>query len=203
MEDFDMGEEKKNEPKGTLDVMEDMAMKITKGNRTAAIVVAICMIVLGILFFIWPLISAAGLQFIAAIGILIFGAFQIIRFIREPSGAKQGWTLASGILLVIVGIMALSMGVIDRAFMFSFLLGFLAMMAGINQLTSVGAYKKAGMSTGWLVASGIINLILAAFLLISPLAAIWALQVVFGIYLLVGGIAFLAEMLAIKPAKKA
>ena len=198
-----MGEENKKEPKGTIDTMGDVAMKITKGHRAAGVVVAICMIVLGILFFIWPLITAIGLQYIAAIGILIFGAFQIINFIRVPSGARQGWMLASGILLVIVGIMALAMGVIDRAFMFSFLLGFLAMMAGINQLASVGVAKKAGMSTGWLVASGIINIILAAFLLISPFAAIWALQIVFGIYLLVGGIAFLAEVLATKPSKTA
>jgi uncharacterized membrane protein HdeD (DUF308 family) len=198
-----MAEENKNTGTGPIDTMEDVALKITKGNKAGGIVVAIIMIVLGILFFIWPLITAVGLQYVAAIGILIFGAYQIIRFIVTPSGARQGWALASGILLVIVGILALSMGVIDRAFMFAFLLGFLALMSGINQLASIGVYKKSGHSTGWLTASGIINIVLAAFLFIAPFAAIWALQVVFGIYLLVGGIAFLAEILSFKPAKKA
>ena len=198
-----MAEENKNTATGPIDAMEGVAMKITKGHKAGGIAISIVMIVLGILFFIWPLITAVGLQYIAAIGILIFGAYQVIRFIVGPSGTRQGWTLATGILLVIVGIMALAMGVIDRAFMFAFLLGFLAMIAGINQLASIGAFKKAGQATGWLTASGIINIVLAAFLLITPFAAIWALQVIFGIYLLVGGIAFLAEILSFKPAKKA
>ncbi len=198
-----MAEENKNKATGPIDAMEGVATKITKGNKAGGIVISIIMIVLGILFFIWPLITVVGLEYIASIGILIFGAYQVIRFIVGPSGTRQGWTLASGILLVIVGIMALSMGIINRAFMFAFLLGFLAMIAGINQLASVGAFKKAGQSTGWLIASGIINIVLAAFLLIAPFAATWALQIVFGIYLLVGGIAFLVEILSFKTPKKA
>ena len=152
---------------------------------------------IGILFFVWPLIMALGIEFISAIGIIIYGVYQIVKYAKTPADAKNSWSLANGIIFIILGVIAATSGVIARAEMFAFILGFLALMSGISQISAFGAFKKSGQAgMGGLVVSGIINIIIAIFFILSPFAATWAFQWIFGIYLLIGGIALLAETTA-------
>lgn len=179
------------EPKSRM-TMNDMAKKVTRGNKTAGIIVAICMIVLGVLFFIMPVGTGFVVEYFATIGFIIYGIYQIIMYARTPSALKNGWTLANGIIFVVLGVIILLSGPIDMLFTFAFLLGFLAIFGGINQITSYVAVRGQ-KGAGWLLASGIINLVMGAFFLFAPFIATVALAYVLGIYLIVGGIAFFAE----------
>ncbi len=174
--------------------MNDVAKRVTGGNKVAGIIVAICMIVLGVLFFIWPGRTEIIGMYIASVGFIIYGVYQIIVYARTESGSRNGWTLANGIIFAILGVLLLLGGPLDMAYTFVFLLAFLAIFAGITQISSYGAVKKSGApGAGWVLASGIINLILGIFFMIAPFAAAWAIAFILGIYLIVGGIALFAE----------
>lgn len=174
--------------------MNDMAKKITKGHKVAGIIVAICMIVLGILFICWPLRTDYAIMVLASIGFIVYGIYQIIVYARTPSDLKNGWLLANGIIFTILGFLLLWEGPADMFLTFAFLLGFLAMFGGITQCASYGIIRRAGEpGAGWVLASGIINIILSIFLLLTPFAATWALGYVIGVYLIVGGVALFAE----------
>jgi len=172
--------------------MNDMAKKVTKGSKIAGIIVAICMIVLGILFFARPVITGFLVQYFATIGFIIYGIYQIIAYVRTPAELKNGWTLANGIIFVILGVIIILSGPIDMLYTFAFLLGFLAIFGGINQITAFTQWKGQP-GAGWILASGIINLILGIFFLFTPFVATFMLDFILGIYLVVGGIAFFAE----------
>ncbi len=184
--------------------MNEAIHTMAKGNKTAGIIIAILMVVLGVLFLARPLITEAVAMYFAVAGFLVYGVFQIIAYFRTPSDQRNGWTIANGIIFIVLSIIILAGSTLDMVITFAFLLGFLAMFGGINQISSYGALKKAGAANaGWVLASGIINLILAIFLLVSPFAAVWSLGYVFGIYLIVGGIALFAEALSGHHGKKA
>ncbi len=174
--------------------MNDMAKKVTKGNKVGGIIIAICMIVLGILMFVKPIVTMIAVEYIACVGFIIYGVYQIIIYIRTPSELKNGWTLANGIIFTILGILMITSSIFSVVTTFAFLLGFLALFGGITQISSYGVFKKAGEpGAGWILASGIINIVLSLFLLLAPFAATWALEFVLAIYLIVGGIALFAE----------
>jgi uncharacterized membrane protein HdeD (DUF308 family) len=185
-EDILMSEEgnnQNNEQKQSRASMNDMAKKVTKGNKTAGIIVAIFMIILGVLFFARPIITEVAGMYLATAGFVIYGIYQIIMYAKTASDQKNGWTLANGIIFVILGLLIIFSRPINMLYTFAFLLGFLAIFGGINQLTAYGQVKGQP-GAGWLIASGIINLILGAFFMFTPFAATFILAYVLGIYLM-------------------
>ncbi|MGI6153373.1 MAG: HdeD family acid-resistance protein [Christensenellaceae bacterium] len=183
--------------------LQGAARAITKGNKTGGIIIAILMIILGILFMLRPLITEAIAMYLAMIGLVIYGIFQIIVYAKTPSELKNGWKLANGIIFIILGVLLIAGSPVVMIEMFAFLLGFLAMFSGINQIAASSAVKKAGESgSGWLLASGIINLVLSAFFIIAPFAASFILAYILGLYLIIGGVALFAEACSGQLGKK-
>ncbi len=182
---------------------------MTGGNKTAGIIIAICMVILGMLIFAAPLIVGLGIAYLITIGFILYGVFSIVSYARIPSDERNGWTLANGIIFVLVGILILAealgnkFGQLSMLSMFSFLIGFFALFGGINQIASYGALKKAGEDkAGWVLASGIINLILGIMIICAPIMGWFTLEMIFAIYLIVGGIALFAEACSGKLARK-
>ncbi len=191
------------EPKTRMS-MNEMAYKVSKGNKVAGVIIAICMIVLGILLVIRPVFMGAIIAYIATIGFVIYGIYQIISYARTEAGFRNGWTLANGIIFAVLGVLMLFSGPLATMEMFVFVLAFLALFGGINQIASYSSIKKSGApGAGWVMASGIINLVLGVMLIVMPLAAIWAADILIGFYLIVGGIAFFAEVMSGHQGRKA
>ncbi len=179
------------------------------GNKTAGIIIAICMVVLGVLVFAAPLIVGLGMAYIVTIGFIIYGVFNIVSYARTPSEQRNGWALANGIIFTLVGILILAealgskFGQLSMLSTFSFLIGFFALFSGINQIATYGVLKKAGEAkAGWVLASGIINLILGIMIICAPIMGWFTIEMVFAIYLIVGGIALFAEACSGKLARK-
>jgi uncharacterized membrane protein HdeD (DUF308 family) len=100
-------------------------------------------------------------------------------------------------MAVILGILLVMSDTLQTAGTFAFMLAFLAMSAGINQLTAGITIKKTGAEgSGWLIASGVINILLSFFLIFAPITALLGFGFVAGIYLIVGGIALFAEVMS-------
>ncbi|MDL2238259.1 DUF308 domain-containing protein [Christensenellaceae bacterium OttesenSCG-928-K19] len=183
--------------------MNTAVRNMGRGNKTGGIIIAICMIVLGILLWIRPLVMGAVLAYIATIGFVLYGIFQIVVYVRTESEYRNGWTLANGIIFIALGVLMLFSGPLATMEMFVFVLAFLALFGGINQITSYSALKKAGEpGAGWVLASGIINIILGIMLIVMPLLSVWMIDVFLGVYLLIGGVAFLIEVLSGQYGRK-
>jgi uncharacterized membrane protein HdeD (DUF308 family) len=184
--------------------MNDLTRKITRGNKIAGIITGILMVVLGILFFAMPIRTGYVVAIIATVGFIFYGLYQIVGYVRTPSEVRNGWNLANGIIFMLVGVMILLSSVTGVIITFAFLLGFLALSGGINQISAYGVFKKEGEpGCGWMLASGIINIILGVFLIMTPFAATLVVDYVLGIYLIVGGIALFAEAASGKAGRKA
>ena len=73
--------------------MNDVARKMTGGNKTAGIVIAICMVVLGILILPLPLIMGLGIAYLVRSGFIAYGIFEIVPPSPHPADYRNGWTL--------------------------------------------------------------------------------------------------------------
>ena len=176
-----------------MDITEQ-AQKVTKGNRTFGIIIAILMAILGILLLCIPARTMAWVEYLAVVGFAIFGIFQIVKYIRMPANAKQGWTLACGIINVIVGVMLLFARPYVIGTTIAFMLGILSMMTGISKCSAYAALRKdQAPGAGWMLFSGILDILVSIFFICSPFAMTFAFAIILGIYLIVGGISLFAE----------
>ncbi|MBK5244359.1 MAG: DUF308 domain-containing protein [Eubacteriaceae bacterium] len=170
---------------------------ITTGSKTLGIIVSIVMVLLGIGVFIAPQFFALMMIWIFIVGLVIYGIFLIFAF--SKSDVKNGWNLTTGIMALILGLLLIFSPNLAKAETFAFILGFMTLFTGINQITASLIMKKQGSTgTGWLTASGIINIILAMFFIFSPFIMLYTFSIIAGVYLVFGGIALFAETFSSK-----
>lgn len=170
--------------------------------RMAGFIISILMIVLGVVFLIFPQQSMSVGLAILTLLIIAFGVFGITEYATLPFGFRMGGLLVSGILNILVGILLFSMPNDGMVVAFAFILAFELFMMGIEQLSFSSTLRFISASNyGWLIASGVLNIIFALFLLFMPLSSAVALWIVLAIYLLAGGISLLIECIKSKDLK--
>ncbi len=115
------------------------------------------------------------------------------------SRPHRGWSIAWGIVLIIMGILALLMPEI-AAFATVLTLGWLLIVAGIVEIVhSFQTRHRAGF--GWKLAAGIITLILGLLILFFPIAGVATLALWIGAFIFAGGIVRVILAFRVKPAK--
>lgn len=172
--------------------------RFSKGNKVLGIIVSVLMVLLGVVLFLAPLKSLFAFEWIACIGLFIFGVVLIIRYFT--SVIKNGWALVNGIINIVISIWILVLYLQNKEAAFgsmtifiALLFAFTALSAGIGRLELASAMKKSGASdTGIITASGVLDIIFAALLIIFPYS-ITFIGYIIGIYLIIGGITLFAE----------
>ena len=162
------------------------ALAALRKNWGWLLALGIIMIVLGI--------GAIGVPFLAGafatiiIGwILVFGGVtQLIQAFSSHAGGSRALAIVSGIIYLVAGIFVLFEPL--RALVaLTLLLAIFFIVEGILRLVMAGHLRKAGNS-GWLIFNGIIALILGVLIFVKwPSDAVWAIGLLVGVYLLVGG----------------
>ena len=111
----------------------------------------------------------------------------------------RGWSIAWGILLIIMGILALLMPEI-AAMATVLTLAWLLLVAGIVEIVhSLQTRHRAGF--GWKLAAGIITLVLGLLMLFFPIAGVATLALWIGAFIFAGGIVRVILAFRVKPAK--
>ena len=170
-------------------------------NRKTGIVASIVLAVLGLLTFFTPISVGVGMAYLLTAGLMVYGISQTVAFFRAPKEARSGWTLINGIMLLLFSGFTLWSGLsgvygtLQMIASLSYVAGFLTIAAGISQISTFFALQRASGS-GWIMASGILNLLLSLVILANPVASWFTLTSVWGIYLTVSGIALFAESLS-------
>lgn len=157
--------------------------------RIWGFVAAIFMVVVGILCIVNPITTTYVIEVMASVALLLFGIWQIVRYIQRPVFIRTGVSLASGILNIILAILLLTSPRAGMLMYFGFLFGLNLLMLGFEQLTLTGRLKAVSAEgSGWLVAEGILNVIAGIILLMMPIASVAAVSVVLALYLIIGGV---------------
>lgn len=170
--------------------------------RMAGLVIGILMLVIGVLCLAFPIQS----MYIGVIALTVFivalGVFEIAEYASLPVYLRAGSLLASGILNIVIGILLMMLPAEGMVVAFSFMLAFNLMMIGVQELSfsSLLRYVEAD-SYGWVIASGILNIIFSIMLIFIPVTSSVALWIVIALYLIAGGISLLVECIKCKDLK--
>ena len=187
----------------------DNLFKIAKRVKTFGIISAIIMIILGGIAIFSPLLGQSILIWSMVIGLFISGVEEIVNFFSTPKGSRNGFSLAIGIIWVVLFILLFISAVSADAISNLYALGafdyFLAIMVAfscifeaINQFCLCGVVSKAGFGKGGLIASGILRLIAGIIILSFPIGSIITLEIFYAVFLVIGGISLLCTCLSFK-----
>jgi uncharacterized membrane protein HdeD (DUF308 family) len=168
------------------------------------IVKGLLLIIAGVAIFTRPLEGYVGLSVLFSIVILGAGIAQIF-FASANSDVLKGWgwTLASGLLDVVIGIYLLAFPVITMTTL-PLILGFWLIFRSAYLIGASFDLKSMGVADwGWLLFGGIVSTVLGFFVLYYPGAGAISIIFVSGSAFVVAGIFNLYLAVKLKAMKKA
>lgn len=116
-----------------------------------------------------------------------------------PHTHGRVWSIAWGVLLIIVGILAILMPGV-AALATALTLAWLLIFAGIVEIVhAFQTRRRPGF--GWKLAAGVITLILGPCILLFPIAGIATLALWIGAFIFAGGIVRVILAFRVRPAK--
>lgn len=170
--------------------------------RIIGIVIGAAMIIGAILCMFYPIRSVKLMGTVGAILILILGIYQLVDYLAASSLFRWNGSLISAVCNLIIGFLLLYSPIEMTINTFAFILGFILMIYGINKLTfahQLSFFNVEGY--GWVVFTGILNILAAFAFIISPMVSTIVLNYIVAIYLLIGGIALLIEVINMDDLK--
>ena len=151
------------------------------------LIVGILLIVLGIWTLITPLESYLMLSIVFAVGFFLSGVFEMI-FALTNKHKSWGWSLALGILSIIIGLLLIMNPAISMVTL-PFYVGFMLLFHSILGISSAYEMRRYGiMDWGWLMLVAVLGMIFSFIMLWNPIFAGLNIVVWTGIAFLVTGI---------------
>jgi uncharacterized membrane protein HdeD (DUF308 family) len=144
-------------------------------------------VIVGILAVAWPGATILVVAFLFAIWLIVSGIFQLARaFAKDLSGGSRTLLIISGILSVILGLIAIR-GALDAWTILAIFVGIGFLFRGFVQLL-LGLQEKGRPGRGWDIFGGIILIIGGVVVLVWPGISLVTLAIVLGIWLIVIGL---------------
>jgi uncharacterized membrane protein HdeD (DUF308 family) len=164
----------------------------------------IALVVLGILAILAPqLASLAATVFFGWI-LLLSGAIGLIATLRARRAPGFVWSLISALLGIAAGVILLGWPVQGVFSLTAVLIAFLLIEGVVSILFALEHRRGLSGRWGWMLASGLLDIVLAAVLLAGlPGTALWALGLLIGINMIFGGWALIGMALASRPGSGA
>ena len=154
-------------------------------TRKWFIAVGVVLLVIGTAAIILPVLGTIGATLLIAWLLIFSGIIQIAHIVATKHEQHKLSQLIINILSIIAGFLLL-LEPIQGAYAVTLVLAFYFLFIGILRI-SIGSKTKTHR-TGWIIASGIIDIILAALiLLLWPSDSLWIPGVIVGIDLLFAG----------------
>lgn len=150
------------------------------------------LLIMGIICLVWPGLALASVAMMVGIGFLISGIASIAGFAMWGAFSLfPGWTLAGGIVNVLLGVLFLAQPV-AASFALVQLVAALVLVGGIAQLVSCWRLYKAG-SPSWtfILLGGILTVVLGILMFAYPVLPVYYLAtfaLIYGVILIVLGI---------------
>jgi len=173
--------------------LRDVERAISETVRThwvLFLVQGVIMMVLGVLAIIWPQISTLAVDFYVGWMFLLSGLVGLVTMFLAPNVEAFLWSLLTAALSLFVGVLLLWHPVEGAVSLTLVLIAFF-IVEGIVQIAAAIKHRDAFPdSWGWMVMSGIVDLVLAVVLISGwPGTASWALGLIVGVNLITSGLA--------------
>lgn len=165
-------------------------MGIFKAMKWSNLISGILLVLLGVLMLFMPQASLTGIALVISIAVMISGIMELVNFFTTDKEERSGWALAEGIVETLLGVwMVFGSGssvltaIIPYVFaIFIFSSGFVRVAESI-ELKSYGARHW-----GWLLAIGILAMILGVLLCFAPIISAAFVTVALALLLICHGI---------------
>ncbi len=178
-----------------------------KRIRIWAVILSICILLLGVVMVIWPKVSALAICIILGILCIAMGVVDIVRYFKLGlAGIFFRYDLIWSILSILIGVLMLVRASDAVAFL-PIAVGIYMIMGSILCIQLAVELHRLH-SSSWVLALiwGILGAVLACLLLLDPFGGANILMVFVGAALIVGGVQDLYLVMsiskAIKEAKK-
>jgi uncharacterized membrane protein HdeD (DUF308 family) len=157
----------------------------------------VIMVVLGVLAVVWPQISTIAVDVYVGWLFLLSGVVGLVSMFLAQNVQAFLWSLLTAALSLFVGVLLLWHPT-EGAVSLTLVLIALFIVEGIFQIAASLSYRDVFPdSWGWMLASGIVDLILAALIIKGwPSTASWALGLIVGVNLVSSGLAVIMVALA-------
>ena len=160
----------------------------------------ILLVILGVLAMLAPVIATLWVTIFLGLMLLISGIVGLVTTLRARQAPGFWWSLLSAIVAIVAGVLLLYRPLLGTLSLTAVLIGFL-FADGVLIIMYAFEHRSALSGRwGWLLASGILDLILGVILFAGlPGTALWALGLLLGISLLFGGWALIMMALHARP----
>lgn len=165
-----------------------------KGVRIVGFILAAVLAVLGFVLFFKPMQTVYVIGMIAAIIMIATGIYEIIDHFTVPVWLRTGGLLLAGIVNILMGILLLKFEQDELFKFFAFIVGIDMLIVGLEKLGLLTRLRYFGVEgTGWLIFTGILNILAAFCLFFLPVESAGVLSAVIGIYLIVCAVTLLID----------
>lgn len=156
----------------------------------------IVLVVLGILAVIIPVVATIAVTIFLGWLFLISGIVGLVTTFWARHAPGFWWSLLSAALAIAAGLVLLAWPVSGAVSLTLLLIVFFTIEGVLTLMYALEHKKELSGRWGWMIVSGVIDLILAAIILAGlPGTAEWALGLLVGINMLFGGAAMIAMAL--------
>lgn len=148
----------------------------------------LALVILGLLAILLPAVASLAATVFFGWLLLLSGTVGLIATIRARRAPGFGWSLASAIVGIVTGALLLALPLVGTFSLTAVLIAFLLVEGSVSILYAFDHRKGLSGRWGWMLASGILDVVLGLILLAGfPGTAVWALGLLLGINMLFGG----------------
>lgn len=192
-----------------MDNWRERVQSVAKSYSTYGIVAGILMLVIGFITLFSPAASLTAILWLIVIGFLVAGIFRISAYNKMPYMLRQGFSLTTGIIDIVCSVLMIicmisNPDATDTVFVLfmGYMFAFYAIFAGINSISESGLVGRLGGSRGWLIFSGVLELIAGTLLMFMPQVGTLFLMYMLGFVFISGGISLIATSLDLRNRAK-
>jgi uncharacterized membrane protein HdeD (DUF308 family) len=164
----------------------------------------ILLVILGVLALLAPAIASVAATVFFGWLLLLSGIMGLVSTFRARHAPGFWWSLLSALIGVAAGVALIGWPLVGTLSLTAVLIAFLFAEGVVTIFYALEHRNALSGRWGWMLASGIIDIVLAVLLLIGlPGTALWALGLILGINLIFGGWALIFMALHARPKSPA
>lgn len=169
------------------EAMRHALQDTVKRNAWLFLIQAALLIFAGAVAIIYPLFSSVALAFFLGWVLIIVGALQVISLIGSTKVPHFWLQLVSAVLAVVVGFLFLNNPGAAVGTLVLLMIVFF-MVEGVSKIVFALSVRPL-QNWGWVLASGVVGVLISAYLLGNPALSLWLLGLFIGINLIAQGVA--------------
>ena len=160
------------------------------------LVEGIVLVVLGMLAIVIPLLASLAVTILIGWLFLISGVVGLVTTFWVKGAPGFWWSLVSAVIAIGAGVVLLGWPISGTVSLTLVLIVFFIVEGVASIMYGIEHRREASSRSGWMIVSGVIDLILAAIIFSGlPGSAVWAIGLLVGINMLFGGTSLIAMAL--------